>query len=61
VRKLRDDTPTAALLRAVEAAGLTSWSLFHEALAEHLRDDAIRLVGNGFEIQSSFVDFLLRR
>lgn len=59
VRKLRDDTPAAALLRAVEAAGLTSWSLFHEALAEYLRDDAIRLVGNGFDIHCSFVDVLL--
>ncbi|WP_037307003.1 BTAD domain-containing putative transcriptional regulator [Amycolatopsis orientalis] len=59
VRKLRDDTPAAALLRAVEAAGLTSWSLFHEALAEYLRHDAIRLVGNESDIHRSFVDILL--
>lgn len=59
VRKLRDDTPAVALLRTVESADRPVWSLFHEALAEYLRDDAIRLVGRDKDIHSSFMDVLL--
>ncbi|WP_196054565.1 hypothetical protein [Nocardia aurantiaca] len=61
VRKLRDNTPALALLRSVEFTQRPSWSLFHEALAEYLRDDAARLHGSTVAAQSGILDVLSNR